>query len=104
LSRSLPSPSDDRKLFLLAGDRLRRALACAGIGVGALTADRQALAVTQAAIAAQVHQTLHVHWNFATKITFHPIALVDHFANTDYIRIRQLIDTPFSRNTDLLAD
>src|ERR1700748_2469355 len=47
--------------FLLAGDGLGRPLAGAGVGVGALAADRQALAVTQAAIAAQVHQALDVH-------------------------------------------
>src|SRR3954463_5768966 len=44
--------------FLLAGDGLGRPLAGAGIGVGALSADRQALAVTKAAIAAQIHQAL----------------------------------------------
>src|ERR1700743_1329473 len=44
--------------FLLAGDRLGRPLAGAGIGVGTLAANRQVLAVTQAAIAAQVHQAL----------------------------------------------
>src|ERR1700734_3387662 len=47
--------------FLLAGDRLGGALARARIGVRALAADRQALAVTQAAIAAQIHQPLDVH-------------------------------------------
>src|SRR3569833_1152185 len=46
--------------FLLAGDRLGRPLAGAGSGVGTLAADRQALAVTQAAIATQVHQALDV--------------------------------------------
>src|ERR1700730_4530515 len=44
--------------FLLAGDRFGRAFASAGVGVGALATDRQALAVAQAAIAAQVHQAL----------------------------------------------
>src|ERR1700750_302272 len=44
--------------FLLAGDGLGRPLAGAGIGVGALAANRQALAMTQAAIATQVHQAL----------------------------------------------
>src|SRR3954465_13232138 len=47
--------------FLLAGDRFGRAFAGTGVGVGTLAADRQALAVTQAAIAAQVHQALDVH-------------------------------------------
>src|SRR6185369_7604346 len=45
-------------LLLLAGDRLGRALAGAGVGVRALATDRQALAVAQAAVAGQVHQPL----------------------------------------------
>src|SRR5277367_4167516 len=47
--------------FLLAGDRLGRALARARVGVGALAADRQALAVTQAAVAGQVHEIGRAH-------------------------------------------
>src|SRR5690606_19613677 len=47
-------------LFLLAGDGPGRALAGPGIGVGALAAHRQAAAVTQAAIAAEIHQPLDV--------------------------------------------
>ena len=39
-------------LLLLAGDRLRLALAGAGVGVRALAADRQLAAVPQAAVAA----------------------------------------------------
>src|SRR5918994_3694899 len=46
--------------FLLAGDRLGRSLAGAGIGVRALTAHRQTTAMTQSAIAAKVHQPLDV--------------------------------------------
>src|SRR5512142_145932 len=47
-------------LLLLAGDRLRRPLAGAGVGVGALAPDRKALAVAQAAVAGQVHEPLDV--------------------------------------------
>src|SRR5690606_29905386 len=64
-------------LLLLTGDRLCRTLTGAGIGVGALSADRQATTVTQAAIVAQIHQTLDVHGNVAAKITFHDIVAVD---------------------------
>jgi hypothetical protein len=46
------------QLLLLAGNRLCRTLAGAGIGVGALTAHRQATTMAQAAIAAQIHQRL----------------------------------------------
>src|ERR1700733_14963544 len=44
--------------FLLAGDRLGGTLARARIRMCALTANREALAVTQAAVAAQIHQAL----------------------------------------------
>src|SRR3954467_14665566 len=68
-------------LLLLAGDRLGRALAGAGIGVGALTADREALTVTQAAVAGQVHQTLDVHRVFAAQVAFDGEVLVDRFTD-----------------------
>ena len=45
-------------LFLLTGDSLGLALAGARIGVRALAANRKALAMTQATIAGEVHQTL----------------------------------------------
>src|SRR5882724_7503141 len=47
--------------FLFARDRFRRALARTRVCVGTLTADRQASAMTQAAIATQVHQTFDIH-------------------------------------------
>src|SRR5882757_9048852 len=46
------------------------AFAGAGVGVGTLTADRKALAMAKAAIAAQVHQTLDVHGDVAAQIAF----------------------------------
>src|SRR6476646_4638647 len=45
-------------LLLLAGDRLCRALAGARVGVRALATNRQATAVAQATIVAEVHQPL----------------------------------------------
>src|SRR5688572_27165608 len=53
-----PSPKCVRSGFLLACDRLGRALASARVGVRALAVDRKPLTVTQAAIAAEVHQAL----------------------------------------------
>src|SRR3979411_2697224 len=43
------------RLLLLAGDRLGRTLAGAGVGMGALTAHRQAAAMPQPPVAAKVH-------------------------------------------------
>ena len=61
---SLPLPVSG-KLLLLACDGLRRTLAGAGVGVGALAAHWQTFAVTQAAIAAEIHEALDVHGNLA---------------------------------------
>src|SRR5690606_7602952 len=53
----------------LLADRLTRALAGTRVGLGALTADRKATAMTQAAVATQVHQTLDFHVDFAAQVT-----------------------------------
>jgi hypothetical protein len=72
--------------------------------VRALTANRQAATMTQAAVAAQVHQTLDVHRGFATQIAFNLIIAVDGFADLQDFSVGQLIDATISRNTDLLDD
>ena len=78
------------ELLLLAGDRLGRALAGARIGVRALAADRQVAAMTQAAIAAEVHQTLDVHRDFAAQIAFDDVVAVDGFADLQDFGVGQL--------------
>src|ERR1700731_837788 len=98
------SPFATRQLFLLAGDRLGRALARAGVGMGALAAHRQPAAMAQAAIAAEVHQTLDVHADFATKIALDQIVAVDHFADLQHFLVAQLADATVSWNLDLLHD
>src|SRR3954452_19863338 len=47
LSSAQAANRPPRELFLLAGNRLRRTLASAGVGVGALSADRQSTTMTQ---------------------------------------------------------
>src|SRR5262249_8468458 len=59
--------------FLLAGDRLCRAFACARIGMGALAAHRQPAAVPQPTVAAKVHQPLDVHCDLTSQITLDEI-------------------------------
>src|SRR6202045_1462740 len=98
------SPFATRQLFLLAGDRLGRALARAGVGMGALTTHRQPAAMAQAAIAAEVHQTLDVHADFATKIALDQIVAVDHFADLEHFLVAQLTDATVNGNLDLLHD
>src|SRR6185312_6270051 len=92
------------QLLLLAGDRLGRALARARIGVGALTTHRQAAAMTQAAIAAEVHQTLDVDTGLAAKIALDEIVTVDHFADLQDFLVAQLADATILRDLHLLDD
>src|SRR4030081_1483581 len=93
-----------RQLLLLAGDRLGRSLARARVGMGALTAHRQSAAMTQAAIAAEIHQTLDVHAGLATQVAFDQIVAVDHFTNLQHFLIAQLRNAAIIRNLDLLQD
>src|SRR5213592_2767491 len=92
------------KLLLLAGDRLGRTLARARIGVGALAAHRQAATMTQAAIAAEVHQTLDVDAGLTAKIAFDQIVAVDHFADLQDFLVAQLADATILRDLHLLDD
>src|SRR5271165_3635795 len=61
--RSL-SPRRRQTLFLLTGNRLGRTFTGPGVGMCALAAHRETPAVTQAAIATQIHQPLDVHGDF----------------------------------------
>jgi hypothetical protein len=90
--------------FLLAGNGLRGAFARAGVGVRALTADGKPLAVTQAAIAAEIHQPLDVHRHFAAQIAFDEIVAVDRFANVDDLGVRQLGPATVERDADFFAN
>src|SRR6185312_5349489 len=49
---------------------LTRALARARVRVRALAADREALAVAQTTVAAEIHQALDVHRDFAAQVAF----------------------------------
>ena len=56
--------------FLFATVPLARSLAGAGVGVGALAANRQAAAVPQAAIGAHLDEALDVQRDFLAEIAF----------------------------------
>src|SRR5665213_1734313 len=91
-------------LLLLAGDRPGGTLAGAGVGVGSLTAHRQALAVPQSAIAGQVHQPLDVHRRFAPKVAFDLIVAIDGLADVDHFLIGELVDPPAVLDADPADD
>ncbi|SIT55332.1 hypothetical protein BQ8794_210025 [Mesorhizobium prunaredense] len=92
------------KLLLLAGDRLGRALAGARIGMRALAANRQRAAMTQAAIAAEVHEPLDVHRHFAAQIALDLVVAVDRLADLQHFRVGQLVDAALGRDADLVDD
>src|SRR5205085_2608462 len=69
--------------FLLAGDaEAPRTLTAARVRLGALTANRQAAAMTQAAVGTDLHQAFHVLRTITPQITpdfavVHPVAEFD---------------------------
>src|SRR5918993_5244796 len=91
-------------LLLLAGDRLRLALAGAGIGVGALAANRQAAAVAQATIGAEIHEALDVHGHFAAEIAFHDVVAVDGLTDRQNLGVGELVHAALGRDVDVLDD
>src|ERR1700744_3688367 len=92
------------RLLLLPGDRFRRTLARTRIGVGALGAHRQAAAMTQAALAAEMHQPPDVDAGLATKITLDDVVAVDHFADLELLGVGQLPDAAIVGKLHLLHD
>jgi hypothetical protein len=81
----------------LLADRLARTLAGTGVGLGALTTNRQAATVTQAAVAAEVHQALDVHVDFAAQVTFSG-ELGDFATQLLDLLVREILD--FRRRVD----
>src|SRR5215204_3552824 len=90
--------------LLLAGDRLRLALAGAGVGVGALAAHRQAAAVAQAPVGAEIHEPLDVHRHFAAQVALDDVVAVDGLADLKHFRVGQLADPALGRDADLVGD
>src|SRR5262249_35424048 len=92
------------RLLLLAGNRLGRPLARARVGVGPLTAHRQAAPMTQTSIAAKVHEALDVDAGLAAKVALDDIVAVDHFADLKHFLVAQLADPALFGNLHLLYD
>ena len=60
--------------------------------------------MTQAAIAAEVHQTLDVDADLTTQIALDEIVAVDHFADLEHFSVAELIDATIHGNLHLLQD
>jgi hypothetical protein len=91
------------RLFLQSRSAFARTFAGAGIGAGALTAHRQATAMTKTAIATNVHQALDVHRGFAAQVTLDGVQ-ADLIANLFKIAISQVLDFLAVSNATSLAD
>src|SRR6266853_6039331 len=70
---------------------LARAFARARVGAGALAANRKSLAMTGAAIAAEVHQPLDVHRDLAAQVALDGKSR-DLLAQTLHVRLGQVFD------------
>src|SRR6516164_9050437 len=57
-------------------DGLSRAFACAGIGLGALSTDREATKVADTTIAFDALEAFEIHADFAAKITFNYVLAI----------------------------
>ena len=82
---------------------LTRTFAGTCIGAGTLAANRQALAMTQAAIAAKVHQTLDAHRDFTAQIAFDN-KLADFVTQLFQLVVVQIFDLLVGRYTRLDAN
>src|SRR6266513_2427204 len=82
---------------------LARTLARARVGAGTLAANRQSLAMTGAAIAAEVHQPLDIHRHLAAQIALDGKSF-DLLAQTLHVRLRQVFDFRFLIDLGCAAD
>src|SRR5207249_10114313 len=67
------------------------------VGVGPLSAHRQVLAMTLAAVGPHVEMALDTHRHFAAQIPFDFVSLIDDLADLDYIIIAEVIDRKSTR-------
>src|SRR5712692_10232316 len=71
------------------------AAAGAGVGVGPLPAHGQALAMADAAVAADVHEALDAHGHFAPQVAFDLVLALDDIAHSRRLLIAPGLD-PFA--------
>jgi hypothetical protein len=60
--------------------------------VRALSAHGQAFTVAQAAVAAEIHQALDVHSDFAPEIALNLVLAVNQLAEAQHLIVRELVD------------
>src|SRR5690348_1212619 len=98
--RSSGAASRRTGLFLFPRDRLGLALAGARVGVRALAADREALAVAKPAVAGEVHQPLDVHRGLAAEVALDREVLVDRLADVQHLLVGEVLDPLLGRDAE----
>ena len=91
-------------LLLLAADLLARTLAGTSVRVRALTANGQAATMTQAAIATDLHEALHVLRNLAVQVALHLEILLDVVAQLREILFREVLHANVGINAGIGDD
>src|SRR5262249_43493633 len=89
---------------LRTDDSALRALAGARVGVGALAADREALAVTEAAVATEIHQALDVHGRLAAQVAFDLVVRLDELADLARLVLGEVLGAKLERNLSRVDD
>src|SRR3982751_1316112 len=83
---------------------LARTLAGASIGTSTLTAHREGFAMTEAAVAAEIHQALDALLHFAARVAFDLDRSVDGVADGLDVGFGQLVDLAALGDVCLLAN
>src|SRR3954451_18108991 len=78
--------------LLLAGNGALGTLAGASVGLGALTADREALAVTATLVAADLDLATDVGLDLTTEVTLDLEVALDLVTELDQLFVTQLVD------------
>ena len=81
-----------------------RTLAGARVGVSSLAATRKAAPVAEPTVATEIHQSLDVHVDLTTKVTFDLEVLVDAFADPLHIGFVELVSSLALWDTRSLAN
>src|SRR6185295_6052759 len=92
------------RLLLARHGAAARPLAGARVGLGALSAHGQAPAMTDAAIAADLHQPLDVLADLLAQVALHPALVLDHLAEAARLVLGQVLDLGDLRHLGLGAD
>ena len=90
--------------FLLVSNSFLATFAGASVVLGALTTHGETIAVTDATIATDVHQSLDVHLDLAAQVTFHFVFVTDDFTHCGCLGIGPILDAGVLVDTSLLED